>query len=81
MSTPKQKRRPSRFSKAAKIDPKQAEWILGNMPGYKTLAGRIDVIINEYRANHLTVDNVEKHATSLVNAKLDTARRHPILPL
>ena len=40
----------SRFKQKIRIDPKQLEWIRENKGAYKTLAGKLDEIINFYRS-------------------------------
>ncbi len=39
----------TRFRSIIRIDPKQLEWIKENKGKYKTLAGKLDEIINFYR--------------------------------
>jgi hypothetical protein len=39
----------SRFKQKIRIDPKQLEWIRENKGAYKTLAGKLDEIINFYK--------------------------------
>ncbi len=42
----------SRFSDRIRIDPTQKEWIREYLTEYKTLAGRLDFIINFFKKNY-----------------------------
>ena len=42
----------TRFNVKVRIDPKQLEWIRENKGTYKTLAGKLDEIINFYKKNN-----------------------------
>ena len=42
----------SRFKKKIRIDPKQLDWIRQHKGTYKTLAGKLDEIVNYYKKNH-----------------------------
>ena len=44
--------RNTRFTDRIRIDPKQKEWVRQNKGKYKTLAGKLDEIINRYKNVH-----------------------------
>ena len=50
----------TRFTARIRIDPKQLDWLRKNKGKYKTLAGKLDEIINSYKAhqNHNQTENL-----------------------
>jgi hypothetical protein len=47
----KYKKTKTRFTEKIRIDKKQLAWIRENLGTYKTLAGKLDEMINFYRDN------------------------------
>jgi len=45
--------RNTRFKAKIRIDPKKLEWIRAHKGTYKTLAGKLDEIINHYKNQQL----------------------------
>lgn len=45
------KKKKTRFSQKIRIDPRQLEWLKSHKGTYRTVAGKLDEVINHYKRN------------------------------